>query len=586
MINHKIKGGRMNYLTLIMLCFSILTSTSLVAKVSDELRWEHPDWSSNAVIEKGMDRSNMYDLTEEKLEEVRNKGYIHALHYPVNITGLLIPYNPMRNILKDKDQNKNLTPKEIEKAFGIWTPPFKSMKGMYNWLGLAPYPEASERGIFSVPYPGGGETPPKFHMGATILNTPKGKGLTFSCATCHAHSLFGKSIMGLNNKRPRANEFFFRAKKAAPLVPSAAFKIATGATKAETQQYVRSKKNLKAVGAILPLALGLDTSLPQVALSLSKRSADPYATKSRYYQMFPRKNPLETIRGDSKPMPWWTLKYKTRWLSDGAIVSGNPVLTNFLWNEIGRGTDLVELEKWMKENKTAIMELTAAVYQTKSPYWTDFFPIKSLDLASAKRGEKIFLQDCKKCHGEYLKNWSKKDADQMPLAEVFKTYKTLYHEKTPVKNVGTDPLRYEATKYFAKALNDLAISKWMKTVVVPQVGYVPPPLEGIWARYPYFHNNSIPNLCALFEVPSRRPKTFYQGLSVDPITDFSEDCVGYPTGDDIPESWKKEADAFYDTSRKGMNNSGHSKYLIDKKSKKERYTKQNKQDVIMFLKTL
>ena len=50
-----------------------------------------------------------------------------------------------------------------------------------------------------------------------------------------------------------------------------------------------------------------------------------------------------------------------RWLLDGSVVSGNPVYTNLIWNEIGRGTDLKELEAWLDKNQKTVDEITAAV---------------------------------------------------------------------------------------------------------------------------------------------------------------------------------------------------------------------------------
>ena len=156
----------------------------------------------------------------------------------------------------------------------------------------------------------------------------------------------------------------------------------------------RTKQNLKAVGVKQPQVLGLDTSLAQVALSLAKREQNAYATKSRRAQRRPRRNALSKKIADSKPAVWWNLKYKTRWLSDGSIVSGNPIHTNFLWNEIGRGADLKELEKWMEENEKTIQELTVAAFATEAPRWTDFFDVKTIDLEKAKREESHFKKLC------------------------------------------------------------------------------------------------------------------------------------------------------------------------------------------------
>ncbi|MGM0575220.1 MAG: hypothetical protein ACQEXJ_05775 [Myxococcota bacterium] len=73
---------------------------------------------------------------------------------------------------------------------------------------------------------------------------------------------------------------------------------------------------------------------------------------------------------------------------------------------------------------------------------------------------------------------------------------------------------------FAGRLNDLAISQWMGTVVEVQQGYVPPPLDGVWARYPYLHNQSVPTLCDMLTPGPDRPEVFWMGPADDPETDF------------------------------------------------------------------
>ena len=47
------------------------------------------------------------------------------------------------------------------------------------------------------------------------------------------------------------------------------------------------------------------------------------------------------------------------------MVAGNPILTNLLWNEIGRGTDLKELLSWVAKNKNKVDELTTAVFSSE-----------------------------------------------------------------------------------------------------------------------------------------------------------------------------------------------------------------------------
>ena len=539
-----------------------------------------PDWSDSTVIKPWTNRENVYQLNEADFKEVTNKGLIHTVSYPISVTGLLIPYEPVVNYFKNEDKTWF---EKILQSVGESTTGIKSESDLYKWLGLNTYNESTASGIYNIPRPD--NFMPGHRMGTTIIETKNGKGLTFSCAACHTANLFGTTVMGLTNKVPQANKLFVMAKKTIPLISPKMFKKFTHATNEEVAMYKRTKSNLRSVGAIKPQSLGLDTSFPQVALSLARRKNDSDATKSRVFEVFPRHNALSNTVADSKPMPWWTLKYKTRWLADGSIVAGNPIYTNFLWNEIGRGADLKELQKWLEDNQQKVRELTAAAFATTPPAWTDFFPESSIDLAAAKRGEKTYIQSCKKCHGHYEKRWSLDGAQELSVTEQIKTTGVLFHSKTPVLDVGTDPKRYEGIKHFASALNNLNISKYMETVVEPQKGYIPQPLDGVWSRYPYLHNNSIPNLCELFKAPKDRVKTFYQIPSENRESDFDSECVGFPIGDAIPNK-RKVKEAFFNTTKSGMNNSGHYYRIFTNKDGSERYTSAQKRDLIVYLKTL
>ncbi|MBH47359.1 MAG: hypothetical protein CME71_04220 [Halobacteriovorax sp.] len=538
-----------------------------------------PDWGSGARLPESGHRTNIYEVAASELTPLKERGYLHAFRYPVSVTGLYIPYRPLARFMQANERNPlrrflvNLAGERV---------PFSNIDEMYDWLGLTDFPKEDAQGIFKLPYPNGKR--PDYPMGASFIETKDGLGLTFSCAACHSMDFFGQPVMGLTNKQPRANEMFRLAQKYIPKIPSSVFLLGTGASFGEAAMFSRTKKNLGAVGAIAPQTLGLDTSLAQVALSLVRRNDDDYATKNRDYEKHPRHNELSHFVADSKPAVWWNVKYKTRWLSDGSIVSGNPIFTNFLWNEIGRGTDLEELEDWMKNNQPAIKELTASVFATEAPTWGDIFPLGRIDLSAAKRGANVFEQTCQKCHGEYQKNWQLPNAETQPLAWQIKTAHVKYHDQTPIKNVGTDPQRFEGMKHFAEGLNKLAISKMMKTVVEPQEGYVPPPLVGVFMRYPYFHNNAIPNLCALLTPPDQRPKKFWQGPAKNMETDFDFDCVGYPVGDAVPEHFKTD-DAIVDTTKPGQRATGHYKMLLNEDGS-EKWSAVEKRDLIEFLKTL
>ena len=201
----------------------------------------------------------------------------------------------------------------------------------------------------------------------------------------------------------------------------------------------------------------------------------------------------------------------------------------------------------------------------------------------AKKGEVLFEENCAKCHGSYEKAWSLPNASELPWKEQIKTVKVDYASKTKVVDVGTDPNRYLTMKSLEK-LNALAISQKIGVKIVAQKGYVPPPLVGVWARWPYFHNNSVPSLCEVLTPASQRAKIYYAGEALDKKTDFDFECNGYPTADKTPAAWKTIQYKF-DTTREAMTNRGHDEKIFVKDGK-EIFTADDKKNLIQFLQTL
>ncbi|MDP2309179.1 MAG: c-type cytochrome [Pseudomonadota bacterium] len=524
------------------------------------------DWSEDASIDPGTSRANVYELDPADLAEVSERGIQHAFVWPVEITGLLIPYRPFQAFMDNPDNAGAVSLLREQLGFGTF-------EEFYTWLGLARYPEPGMGGIYDLPIPEGHA--PGDAVGASLLQTEWGEGLTFSCATCHASPLFGRTVVGLSNRRARANAVFLLAGELVHNMPPDAFQSLTDATAEERALYERTLDNYGAVGAKEPEVLGLDTAVAQIGLSLGRRADDPWATYSAEAETDPDFVELETFVADSKPAVWWSLKYKTRWLSDGSLVSGNPIVYNLLANELGRGTDLHELSDWLATERTTLDELTVAVFATEPPKWTDFFGTDGIDEAEARAGQVVFDANCASCHGEYEKGWDAADADTLSAVDRLATTRVVYLAQTPVMDMGTDPQRAQGHGYVDR-LNQLQISLDAENVFVGQAGYVPPPLEGIWARYPYLHNNSVPTLCALLSPPEERPTVFYQGPADDPATDFDADCVGYPVGDAIPVVWLEDEEARFDTTVPGLRNIGHEQDL----------DATERAQVIAFLKTL
>ncbi|WP_413569100.1 hypothetical protein ACLWBD_17255 [Bdellovibrio sp. HCB117] len=556
----------MKFITILLL---ILSSHSFASS---------PDWSAGVAIPTN-GRHNIYQWSDEEFVQIKNRGKIHTQIYPVTVTGMLPPYWPTVRLIEEDSKNpfKKWVQSILHGVSG-----FDSFNDVLKNLGLHRYPKKTDEGVYSVPYPE--NIGPDDLMGLGLIQRNGAEGFTFSCAACHSSNLFGKTVLGMTNRFPKANEFFIKAKKLMVVTDPYLFQAYTGATNAERELLSEAQDHLRFVSLKQPIALGLDTSLAQVALSLNRRSKDPYASYSEWYARFPRHDAiLDNHPADSKPAVWWNLKYKNRWLSDGSVLSGNPIFTNIIWNEVGRGADLVQLEKWLAENSAVIEELTTAVFSSEAPLITDFIPAEKIDLGRAKLGEQIFNTNCAKCHGNYDKAWSLAGSENLPLKEQLKTVQVRYKQSTPVVDVGTDPYRRLGMKSLEQ-LNDLAISKKNGIVIKAQEGYVPPPLVGIWARWPYLHNNSVPNLCALLTPSDRRPVAYYSGDALNPTTDFDLECNGYPLGDKTPKSWQTR-DHYFDTRKKGMSNKGHDERIFIKDGK-EILSSTDKRNLILFLQTL
>jgi mono/diheme cytochrome c family protein len=369
-------------------------------------------------------------------------------------------------------------------------------------------------------------------------------------------------VYGMAAKTPRAYDLLTRAKTWLQNTPTG---LLGADSAAERELLARAQESLRSVGTQRPLALGLDTTVALVSLSLAHRETDRAASLSPTYSRSPRPDVFDFARADSKPLDWWGVKYKDRYLSDGALVHGDIMVTNFLWNEIGRGTDLNALAAWIKANPTVVSDLNRMVRSAVPPRIGDFVATP-IDTTAAQHGEILYLGNCASCHGIYEKNWGKGTA----------TVRVDYPKPTQVMDVGTDPNRAAGTAAIADRLNRLEISVKYGLVVQPTGGYVAPPLVGVWSRYPYLHNRSVPNLCELLKPAKDRVARYYVGTTDIIATDYDAACVGYPTAD-VPAAWRTWDRAF-DTRVPGLSNAGHEYFTAG--------SDMDKRDLIEYLKTL
>ena len=170
-------------------------------------------------------------------------------------------------------------------------------------------------------------------------------------------------------------------------------------------------------------------------------------------------------------------------------------------------------------------DILAWLESLEPPTWSG----PPIDDALAQEGEAVFEAHCASCHGTY-------GAEE--------SYPNLL---VPLEMVGTDPAYAE---FFAleSALTDWYNASWFAagSSVEPKLGYVAPPLDGVWATAPYLHNASVPTLAALLD-SSLRPAAWLRDFS---SSAYDLERVGWPYEE-------TDEEGAYDTTLVGFGNGGH-----------------------------
>ncbi len=242
--------------------------------------------------------------------------------------------------------------------------------------------------------------------------------------------------------------------------------------------------------------------------------------------------------------PWWHLKKKRALYYNGMgrgdaarLLMQSSVVASF------------GLEHMMDVD-AEMPDLLAYLLTVEAPTFPD-----PVDDALVADGEAIFAANCAECHGTYGDD---------------ETYPNLL---VPLPTVGTDPAYAE---YFMQdgRLADAYNDGWFATGdpasrLQPELGYVAPPLDGVWLTAPYFHNGSVPSLSAVLD-STARPVAW--------LRDFEDH--GYTLDDPglAFESVEPGTSLAYDTTLPGYGNGGHT--FGDALSQAERAA------VIEYLKTL
>jgi len=346
---------------------------------------------------------------------------------------------------------------------------------------------------------------------------PDGVELVVSnCLTCHASEFDGELVIGLGNP---FLDFTSDPSVTAELM--GAF-VEDGAP---AEAWARWADRIAAIAPYMVTDTFGVNPAPNLTLALiAHRDAATLAWSSEPLLEPPPADPLPT-----KVPPWWRMQHKAAMFHNG-MGRGDHVRYMMMKSLVCTDDteEASEIAEWFTDVRAYIASLEPPSY----PY--------PVDPELAAQGEGVFNRVCASCHGSY---GAERDYPNLLV---------------DLDAVGTDPA------YARQAVESERFARWFNrsfygdgAEAMPALGYVAPPLDGVWATAPYLHNGSVPTIEALLD-STLRP-TYWQ-LLTDP-REYDPDRLGWRF--DVLESGKGEADdpaaakRIYDTTRHGYGNEGH-----------------------------
>lgn len=363
----------------------------------------------------------------------------------------------------------------------------------------ADYPAAfrTRYGLHPAPYPNDG-----YPMGLRKAGMLLGTGLGIDCMTCHGGSVAGKSYVGLGNSSLDIQALFEEMAAAA-------------GTPAKTPFPFSHARGTNEAGAFAVYLLGMRK--PDLTVTTDAAELGLHADS------------CEDVPA------WWLLKKKRTMYHVGSTDARSVrSLMQFLMHPLTTPGEFAKHEPAFRDIQQYLMSIEPPKYP---------FPV---DGELAKKGKVVFEANCATCHGTYGEKW------------------TYPNRVIPLAEIGTDPTRFNNIgPKFAEAYNRswfAAEGGWLlgSQPIRATKGYQSPPLDGIWATAPYFHNGSVPTLEGVLNTEAR-PTRFTRSFGTAEA-DYDKDRVGWKVSEP-PAGYEKlpafERRKVYDTAQPGRGNGGH-----------------------------
>jgi hypothetical protein len=276
-------------------------------------------------------------------------------------------------------------------------------------------------------------------------------GWVMNCLACHQGKVAGRMIWGVGNSHfafQTLTQDILKARRAA------GEKLSAG----------------EAMGPLIPLGLSNGTTNAQIfsVVLTAMRDADLNVRKTPSFPKF-RNHDLDAP-------PYWNVKRKKNLYIDGFVPKTHRVIMQFALTPSNKAESFKQREEGFKD----ILAWIESLEPPKYPF--------EIDSALAAQGKLAYERVCADCHGTYGPNGE-------------------YPERcVPIDEIGTDSVRLTGMPAeHRRFYRDSWFGEYGKLEVIEEPeGYVAPPLDGIWASAPYFHNGAVPTLWHVLH-PDERP---------------------------------------------------------------------------------
>lgn len=327
-------------------------------------------------------------------------------------------------------------------------------------------------------------------------------GWTMNCLGCHQGKVAGRVIWGVPN-----SHFAFQTltQDIAKARVAAGEKLGTG----------------DSMGAFIPLGLSNGTTNAQVF------SVVLTGLRDKDLNLLRKPNVPKYQNHDLDAPAYWNVKRKKNLYIDGFVPKTHRVIMQFALVPTNAAESF-------KQREEAFRDILAWIESLEAPKYP--WPV---DEKLAAQGKVAFERACADCHGTYG-----------PGRE--------YPEKRVALDVvGTDGVRLrgmpaEHRRFYRESW----FGEYGKLDVVEEPdGYVAPPLDGVWASAPYFHNGSVPTLWHVLH-PEQRPAVW---LRTEDGYDQARVGLEVAEFDKRPVEAKSQEDRrrYFDTHIPGKSAVGH-----------------------------